>query len=190
CAGSYVPALRIGPVPGRKFAPHAITGVHDRSASRISGRTRAAVCVTCVSALRIAVLECAGSSPAIVSANLSAEKTWRVKLFRSRAQNLQFSKRRCGPSFYKISARDTAFAAGRPASGGRQKAHDARNTQLDLHPVLNPGSFACPTFGSTCRRCAVAGFGKRGQGIPQGLGSPRDLPPQKITTSNWGPSAA
>jgi len=36
----------------------------------------------------------------------------------------------------------------------------------------------------------VAGFGKRGQGIPQGLGSPRDLPPQKITTSNWGPSAA
>ena len=30
----------------------------------------------------------------------------------------------------------------------------------------------------------VGWFGKRGQGSPQ------DLPPQKITTSNWGPSAA
>jgi hypothetical protein len=30
----------------------------------------------------------------------------------------------------------------------------------------------------------VGWFGKRGQGDPQ------DLPPQKITTSNWGPSAA
>ena len=30
----------------------------------------------------------------------------------------------------------------------------------------------------------VGSFGKRG------LGSPQDLPPQKITTSNWGPSAA
>jgi hypothetical protein len=37
----------------------------------------------------------------------------------------------------------------------------------------------------------VAGwFGKRGQGSPQGLGSPQDLPPQKITSSNWGPAAA
>jgi hypothetical protein len=37
----------------------------------------------------------------------------------------------------------------------------------------------------------VAGwFGKRGQGSPQGLGSPQDLPPQRITTSNWGPAAA
>lgn len=33
-------------------------------------------------------------------------------------------------------------------------------------------------------------FGKRGQGSPQGLGSPQDLPPQRITTSNWGPAAA
>jgi hypothetical protein len=69
----------------RKFAAHAITGVHDHSASRISGRTRAAVCVTCVSALRMAVLKCAGSSPAIVSANLSAEKVQHVKLFSSRS---------------------------------------------------------------------------------------------------------
>lgn len=32
-------------------------------------------------------------------------------------------------------------------------------------------------------------FGKRGAS-PQGLGSPQDLPQQRITTSNWGPAAA
>jgi hypothetical protein len=35
--------------------------------------------------------------------------------------------------------------------------------------------------GWECRRCVLVEFGKRGRGT---------LPPQKITTSNWGPTAA
>src|SRR5690349_2754411 len=56
---------------------------------------------------------------------------------------------------------------------------------IESLPDLKLCTLCCTRFGSTCRRCAVVGwFGKRGQGSPQ------DLPPQKITTSNWGPSAA
>jgi predicted ABC-class ATPase len=140
CAGSYVLALRISPVSGRKFAPHAITGVHDRSASRISGRTRAAVCATYVSALRIAVLKECGQSPAIISANLSAEKTWRVKLFRSRAQNLQLSKRRYGRPCSKISA-------------GHQLRRAVRIREAGLRPPRVPKNNKAPDMpGPCCRR--------------------------------------
>src|SRR5215468_7606986 len=55
--------------------------MHDQSASRISGRTRAAVSTMSVRALRMAVLKSAGNFTRDEYDNLSAEKIQRVKCF-------------------------------------------------------------------------------------------------------------
>jgi hypothetical protein len=55
--------------------------MHDQSASRISGRTRAAVSAMCVRALRITVLKSAGNFTRDECHDLSAEKIQRVKCF-------------------------------------------------------------------------------------------------------------
>jgi len=53
----------------------------DQSASRISGRTRAAVSAICVGALRITVLKSAGNFTRDECVDLNAEKIQRVKCF-------------------------------------------------------------------------------------------------------------
>ena len=55
--------------------------MHDQSASRISGRTRAAVSAMSVRALRITVLKSAGNFTRDECNDLSAEKIQRVKCF-------------------------------------------------------------------------------------------------------------
>jgi hypothetical protein len=55
--------------------------MHDQSASRISGRTRAAVSAMCVRALRITVLKSAGDFTRDECHDLNAEKIQRVKCF-------------------------------------------------------------------------------------------------------------
>src|SRR5262245_40862031 len=55
--------------------------MHDQSASRISGRTRAAVSAICVRALRITGLKSAGNFTCDEYHDLSAEKIQRVKCF-------------------------------------------------------------------------------------------------------------
>ena len=55
--------------------------MHDQSASRISGRTRAAASAMCVRALRITVLKSAGNFTRDECHDLSAEKIQRVKCF-------------------------------------------------------------------------------------------------------------
>src|SRR5882724_7828724 len=55
--------------------------MHDQSASRISGRTRAAVSAMCVRALRITFLKSAGNFTRDECHDLSAEKLQRVKCF-------------------------------------------------------------------------------------------------------------
>src|ERR1700682_4543510 len=55
--------------------------MHDQSASRISGRARAAVSAMCVRALRITVLKSAGNFTRDECHDLSAEKIQRVKCF-------------------------------------------------------------------------------------------------------------
>jgi hypothetical protein len=55
--------------------------MHDQSASRISGRTRAAVSAICVRALRITGLKSAGNFTRDECHDLSAEKIQRVKCF-------------------------------------------------------------------------------------------------------------
>src|SRR6266436_488007 len=55
--------------------------MHDQSASRISGRTRAAVSAMRVRALRITVLKSAGNFTRDECHDLSAEKIQRVKCF-------------------------------------------------------------------------------------------------------------
>jgi hypothetical protein len=55
--------------------------MHDQSASRISGRTRAAVSAMCVRALRITVLKSAGNFTRDECHDLSADKIQRVKCF-------------------------------------------------------------------------------------------------------------
>src|SRR6516164_8771130 len=55
--------------------------MHDQSASRISGRTPAAVSAMCVRALRITVLKSAGNFTRDECHNLNAEKIQRVKCF-------------------------------------------------------------------------------------------------------------
>src|SRR5262249_39928589 len=64
CAESYTLALRIKPASSSKFRPHVITDTHDQSASRISGRTRAAVSAMCVRALCIRSSRVQAISPA------------------------------------------------------------------------------------------------------------------------------
>src|SRR6187549_1818658 len=55
--------------------------MHDQTASRTSGRTRAAVSAMSVRALRIPVLKSAGKITRDECDNLSAEKIQRVKCF-------------------------------------------------------------------------------------------------------------
>jgi hypothetical protein len=55
--------------------------MHDHSASRISGRTRAAVPAMCVRALRITVLKSAGNFTRDERHDVNAEKIQRVKCF-------------------------------------------------------------------------------------------------------------
>jgi len=55
--------------------------MHDQSAGRISGRTRAAVSAMCVRALRITVLKSAGNFTRDECHDLNAEKIQRVKCF-------------------------------------------------------------------------------------------------------------
>ena len=55
--------------------------MHDQSASRISGRTRAAVSAICVRALRMTVLKSAGNFTRDECRDLNAEKLQRVKCF-------------------------------------------------------------------------------------------------------------
>src|SRR5260370_27508712 len=55
--------------------------MHDQSANRISGRTRAAVSAMCVRALRITVLKSAGNFTRDECHDLNAEKIQRVKCF-------------------------------------------------------------------------------------------------------------
>src|SRR6476660_6470981 len=55
--------------------------MHDQSASRMSGRTRAAVSAMCVRALRITVLKSAGDFTRDECPDLNAEKIQRVKCF-------------------------------------------------------------------------------------------------------------
>ena len=55
--------------------------MHDQSASRISGRTRAAVSAMCVRTLRMTVLKSAGNFTRDECHDLSAEKIQRVKCF-------------------------------------------------------------------------------------------------------------
>ena len=70
--------------------------MHDQSASRISGRTRAAVCEVYVRASRIAVLESAGNFTRGECHDLSAEKIQRVNALSSQSAEFfslpQFSK--------------------------------------------------------------------------------------------------
>jgi hypothetical protein len=58
--------------------------MHDQSASRISGRTRAAVSAICVRVLRITVLKSAGHFTRDEYVDLNAEKIQQVKCFMSR----------------------------------------------------------------------------------------------------------
>src|SRR4029077_3183389 len=62
--------------------------MHDQSASRISGRTRAAVSAMCVRALRITVLKSAGNFTRDECHDLNAEKIQRVKCFMHEVRNL------------------------------------------------------------------------------------------------------
>src|SRR5258707_2008916 len=62
--------------------------MHDQSASRISGRTRAAVSAMCVRALRITVLKSAGDFTRDECHDLNAEKIQRVKCFMHEVRNL------------------------------------------------------------------------------------------------------
>jgi hypothetical protein len=55
--------------------------MHDQAASRISGRTRAAVSAMCVRAVRITVLKSAGNFTRDESHGLNAEKIQPVKCF-------------------------------------------------------------------------------------------------------------
>ena len=55
--------------------------MHDQSASRISGRTLAAVSAMCVRAVRITVLKSAGNLTRDECHDLNAEKIQRVKCF-------------------------------------------------------------------------------------------------------------
>ena len=55
--------------------------MHDQAASRISGRTRAAVSAMCVRAVRITVLKSAGNFTRNESHDLNAEKIQPVKCF-------------------------------------------------------------------------------------------------------------
>jgi hypothetical protein len=55
--------------------------MHNQSASRIGGRTRAAVSAMCVRALRITVLKSAGNFTRDECHDLNAEKIQRVKCF-------------------------------------------------------------------------------------------------------------
>ena len=55
--------------------------MHDQSASRISGRTRAAVSAMCVRAVRITVLKSAGDLTRDECHDLNAEKIQPVKCF-------------------------------------------------------------------------------------------------------------
>ena len=55
--------------------------MHDQSASRISGRTRAAVSAMCVRAVRITVLKSAGNLTRDECHDLNAEKIHPVKCF-------------------------------------------------------------------------------------------------------------
>jgi hypothetical protein len=55
--------------------------MHDQSASRISGRTRAAASAICVRVLRITVLKSAGNFTRDECHDLNAEKFLRVKCF-------------------------------------------------------------------------------------------------------------
>ena len=70
------------------FGPRVITDMHDQSASRISGRTRAAVSAMCVRALRITVLKSAGNFARDECHDLNAEKIQRVKCFMHEVRNL------------------------------------------------------------------------------------------------------
>ena len=62
--------------------------MHDQSASRMSGRTRAAVSAMCVRALRITVLKSAGNFTRDECHDLNAEKIQRVKCFMFEVRNL------------------------------------------------------------------------------------------------------
>ena len=61
------------------FVPHVIADMHDQSASRISGLTKAVVSAMVVRALRIVVLKSAGDFTR--DDDLNAEKIQRVKCF-------------------------------------------------------------------------------------------------------------
>jgi hypothetical protein len=89
-------------------------GLHDQSASRITGRTRAAVPAMSVRALRITVLKSAGNLTCDESHDLNAEKFGASNVFCSRGGNLR------SPSNFRTPARSVAFENFRPWSiGGR-----------------------------------------------------------------------
>jgi hypothetical protein len=62
--------------------------MHDQSANRVSGLTRAAISVMCVRVLRIADPEECGQFTRDECRDLSAEKAQRVKHFVHRERNL------------------------------------------------------------------------------------------------------
>ena len=81
CAENYTLVLRICVAASRSIGPCVATDMHDQSASRISGRTRAAVSAMCVRTLRMTVLKSAGNFTRDECHDLNAEKIQRVKCF-------------------------------------------------------------------------------------------------------------
>ena len=113
--------------------------MHDQSASRISGRTRAAVSAICVRALRITVLKSAGNFTRDECHDLNAEKIQRVKRFmftrcgicsvrvifehQRRQLGSKISRQRATRTDPVLSERDRPKARGCKSSGDRTRTH-------------------------------------------------------------------
>ena len=117
--------------------------MHDQSASRISGRTRAAVSAMCVRALRITVLKSAGNFTRDKCHDLSAEKIQRVKCFMFEVRNLLRA------SNFRTPARPAGFENFRLWSiggSGRLLCH-VRSTPGSRHQAERSACPLCATTG-------------------------------------------
>jgi hypothetical protein len=113
CAGNYTLVSWIGFAASRKFDPSFATDMHGQSASRISGRTKAAVSAMCVRSVLIeaySILKSAGILPAANVDEAKRREIQRVKCFvlapREILAHEQFSICRHCPPRSKISGSD------------------------------------------------------------------------------------
>src|SRR6266480_5259323 len=116
--------------------------MHDQSASRISGQTRAAVSAMCVRALRITVLKSAGNFTRDECHDLNAEKIQRVKCF-------MFT--RCGICCVLAIFERRRGGLGSKISGCRQLAEVAVYFAMSGLPPNNRTSSEPERMFQTCR---------------------------------------